>query len=660
MQKTFLTILLFSATLAAHAAPPRGSTTQGSLYGGQQPIGGSQLYLLEPGMPSTTGTVSKSILNNVLGVTTADGNGNYYLTTATTTGKWSATGAYTCDANQPIYAYATGGNPTGGSPSVENNTAIGLLAFIGICPATGGALAASGTFTINEVTTIAVAYAIAGYATDAWHISYDGTTAGLVGVVNAFNNVNNLVNQSTGSALTNTPSSTAAATISVPQSTIYTLGNLLSTCVNASASTSPGCQSLFEYATSDGTAAGAQPSDTAWAAINIAHHPAAQVTHLFNLIPGTVPFVPYLATAPNDFTISFTYSSPSSIGDPWAIAIDGSGNAWVLSVATGTTSNPVAGGSIAEISAAGTFLSPSGGYAASTFQGDTPAAIAIDTANNAWITTASSVYHLTPAGVLETYLSSDVLPSGCSTGVASDYFDGASGIAFDSDGNAWIPGINVFKLSSTGANLSGCGYSIPYGDDSYLLGVAIDGSDNVWIANYYASTVIPGVIELASNGTTLNTFADSQFSSPNMLAVDSQNNVWVSNYTSSGVTEISGSLGRIVSTPNTGDTGGGLSNNAGVAVDGAGNAWFTPNAQNDIGAVELSSVGVPISGTHGYATGPTTTSLNNHLWSAIDGSGNVWIANTTADTVTEIVGAATPLLTPLAAANANRSVGAKP
>jgi hypothetical protein len=43
---------------------------------------------------------------------------------------------------------------------------------------------------------------------------------------------------------------------------------------------------------------------------------------------------------------------------------------------------------------------------------------------------------------------------------------------------------------------------------------------------------------------------------------------------------------------------------------------------------------------------------------AIDGSGDVWVAGT--GSVTEIIGAATPVVTPLATAVANSKLGIRP
>jgi hypothetical protein len=45
---------------------------------------------------------------------------------------------------------------------------------------------------------------------------------------------------------------------------------------------------------------------------------------------------------------------------------------------------------------------------------------------------------------------------------------------------------------------------------------------------------------------------------------------------------------------------------------------------------------------------------------AIDGSGNVWVTNTGDSSLTEFVGAAAPVVTPLAAAVKNNNQGGQP
>jgi hypothetical protein len=69
----------------------------------------------------------------------------------------------------------------------------------------------------------------------------------------------------------------------------------------------------------------------------------------------------------------------------------------------------------------------------------------------------------------------------------------------------------------------------------------------------------------------------------------------------------------------------------------------------------LNNAGAAVSGASGYPT--TGTGTPGGL--TIDLSGNVWMANKTTGTVTEMIGAATPVA-PVSTALQNGTMGAKP
>jgi streptogramin lyase len=82
-----------------------------------------------------------------------------------------------------------------------------------------------------------------------------------------------------------------------------------------------------------------------------------------------------------------------------------------------------------------------------------------------------------------------------------------------------------------------------------------------------------------------------------------------------------------------------------VAIDGSGNVWVANIGNGTVGTVsgdsnvtELSSTGSLI-GTYPAGSYPYAI--------AIDGSGNIWVANFGSNTVTELVGVAQGVKTPL-------------
>ena len=125
------------------------------------------------GIAASASNTSVSLLTSA-GNTTLDSsggatNGDYYVTTDVS-GSFSITGDYTCGAGQQVYLYALGGNPGAGI-----NSAAGLMAALGTCPAAGNFLTTTPYVVVNEVSTVATAYAFAGFATDATHVGSSGT-----------------------------------------------------------------------------------------------------------------------------------------------------------------------------------------------------------------------------------------------------------------------------------------------------------------------------------------------------------------------------------------------------------------------------------------------------------------------------------------------------
>ncbi|MGP8092012.1 MAG: hypothetical protein ACLP72_01690 [Candidatus Sulfotelmatobacter sp.] len=237
------------------------------------------------------GNSSVSLLTSASG-NQADSIGHYVLSGQY--GGFSIAGGYTCTAGRQVYLYARGGN----SGDDGANSAIGLMASLGTCPESGNFSKAAPFVFVNEVTTVAAAYAMAGIATDATHVIASVKPVPSTGIANAAD----LASITTGFANSNLPSKPEAK---VPQTKIHTLANILSACINSSSSSSISCTTLFSNARGNG-ASGSTPEETATAAINIARNPHANIAVLYGLQPRlSAPFLPALESAPEDFDLSF-------------------------------------------------------------------------------------------------------------------------------------------------------------------------------------------------------------------------------------------------------------------------------------------------------------------------------------------------------------------
>jgi hypothetical protein len=592
-------------TNSAKTSPVQGAAIQGKVHGGQTVIVGASIYLYAAN-DTGYGNASISLLNSSGSNTQKDSNGNYYVTTGSD-GSFGITGDYTCPSTtSQLYLYATGGNPGSGA-----NSAIGLLAALGTCPA-NGTLSPTLYIVINEVSTVATAYGIAGYTADALHVSSPSTTLALTGIANAFAAVRNLETLTTGVALATTP----AGNGTVPQSEIDTLANILAACINSTGPASTACTTLFNNAKNGSTT----PADTATAAVNIAHNPGANIATLYGLQTGSAAFQPMLSAAPNDLTIAVSYTG-GGLSVPSAVAIDASGNAWLSNYG---------GNSVTELSSLGVPSSGSPYTGGGLFQ---PIAIAVDTSGAAWI--ADLPFSTTTGAVTK-----------ISSGVVSEYtvggLMGPYGIAIDGGGNVWVPNgdnSSVTKLTNAGTNAAGSPYFNGGLDGPGF--VAIDGSGNAWLANH------TDISEFSNSGSPLS--GSGGFTGPSLdntysLCIDGGGNVWVA--TGDSVVKVPNS-GTV---PASGYTGAGMDVPVFPAVDGAGNVWVLNGGSST--DVELSNSGSILSGANGYifpATGWGTSQINANQGIAVDGSGDVWIINPGNSAVVEQIGVAVPVITPIAA-----------
>ena len=612
-----------------------GAALRGMVHGGQQPIVGAHVYLYAA---NTTGYGNKSIsLLTSAGGTSEDGSGNYYVTTqsgGTFTIGTASTAYYSCpSAGSQVYLYSIDGNPGLGQGT---NSAAGLMAALGTC----GSLAQLPNIVVNEVSTVATAYAIAGFQMDPTHVSSSSSQLATgTDLPNAFATVQNLESLSSGVALTTTP----AGNGTVPQTEIYTLADILAACVNSAGPSSTPCSSLFSAAENGNS----QPTDTATAAINIAHNPGSNVAAIYGLMSPTPIFGPRLPSQPNDFTLAITYSGGGLDGTgfaPEGIAVDASGNVWVPNYNSSSLSALNSNG----VAMAGSPFK-TGGL-------NEPTSVAIDTYGNAWATNYNG------DDVSEFNSSGEAIsnPPGWEGGGLDDPY----GIAIDNVGHAWIANFGGNSMSEFSSSLSfGLAISPSTGFGNEVLvgpaGIAADTSGDVWTANYTASTsslaeAVPS--SLAGQPPTFTLFSGGGLNSPYGVAIDGSGNVWATNRGGNGSISVFTSTGQPV-TGAGGYSGGGVDGPYGIAIDGAGNVWTANNGGNSNSVSEFNSGGTAISGANGYVS----NGLLEPYGIAIDGSGNVWVASDyTSGPLTEFVGAATPVVTPLAAGAAYQELGTRP
>jgi hypothetical protein len=542
---------------------------------------------------------------------------------------------YTCPANSGlVYILATGGNAGGGK-----NTDIALAAILGPC----SALTAATSVSINEVTTVAAAYALAPFATLTAGSTAIGTSPGnLQGLYNAAGSANNLASFTTG---------VAHATgdfpgIVPPTAEINTLADILSSCINQGTVSAPlgNCATLLSDAT---PSKGPAPTDTFQAAIDIALNPGNNTTELFGLVPALAPFQTPLSMAPPDFSVALGFNGGGITlgGGTVAVAIDALGDAWIT---TGVQNANVH--SLTEISPAGVYLSGSTVGASTGFDSSTlnsPIGIAID--QSGFIYVANNGQN----DILK--FNSDGTPNSTITATS---LSGPNGITIDGAANVWIAdynqNLNHVTEITAGTEAANSPFSTGYGGVDIAAGPLA-----IWETDYASYDV--SRIDLSSFAVN-----NINIGGPSGgIAVDHTNNAWIAVTGNGNVFEIND--GGTVLSPYGGYVypNGGVQN---ITVDGLGNIFAGGYLGNSsMGAlVEFSNAGMllsPDNGFYGSNVIPVVPEPPEGIH--IDGSGNVWIAGSDngsglPDYVAEVIGIAAPVVTPRAVAITNNTLGTRP
>lgn len=393
------------STSTPSAATLPGTPMQGKMYGGQQPIAGAAIALYA----ASTGGYGLANTNLLKTAVTTDAGGGFNIT-----------GDYSCTAGQQMYIVGTGGNPGGGV-----NANVALMAALGDC----ANLSASTDIDMNEVTTVGSVFAMAPFMSGIAGVSTSATNTS--GLAHAFASVNKLVNIASGSS----PGPALPAGASAPSAQIYALADMLASCINSTggvAGDDTACGRLFTLTTPVG---GTAPTDTIRAALNIAQHPTANVSALYDLIPPGAPFAAQGSAAPQDWTLAVTYSAGGMHG-PRSTVVDASGNVWIANAASNSvtvlahTGTPVQG-------------SP---FTGNGLNG--PTTIAIDTNGDAWVanTSGATVSAFTASGSA----------LGGSPFSAGNALSAPGALAFDAPGDLWITNngsASVVELSATGTFL---------------------------------------------------------------------------------------------------------------------------------------------------------------------------------------------------------------
>jgi hypothetical protein len=678
-----------------------------------------------------TGTGNAETATYTITVTTSE---NFYvgeiLTFSNLSGNFAGGDGYTASViatnltsttfavsySDPNGSVVAGTYPTTGTVTAQPNFNPGVanMAMLGVCPSsgnfsTGGTLPNGSTFSpiryiyMNEVSTVALAYSMAGFGNDGLHIGTSSstpatlTTPGVIGIQNAAANAANLYNIEGAYSSTvydgeghiaNPITMGGSSNGTVPQAELDTLGNILATCVDsgntynpvsATGTESVSCTTLFASASSNGgNTGGAVAPNTGTAAFNIAHNPMTSgVVGLYTLPTGAVPFTPNLSKQPNDFTVGILYSSSAnttsgatatmSITSPTALAVDSYGNTYVSATTSGSVST------ITKLSPLGTSLATSTAATGATVPGFMDF-LAVDQAGNIWATTTgTSVGSQSGNGFLFKFNSALSTVSQINNAMYAP-----TSLAIDTNNNVFATQNNTqggnigyfAKFASGGtvmtpvASGSGCAPRA-----TSVTVNTIGGNEYLWTATNDSNSycIVP-----VTGGTTV---SSTNLSNTYNVSLDSNGVGWFGNHNQTNVYKLSSSGTLTAEGKGTGNNQNsfiaGLYNPAWSAIDGEGNVFIVNDNGANSSVSELSNAGVALScpncftqgnSLYGYQPGNvsavTAATMQGFYMGniVIDPSGDAWVANYSGNSILEIIGVGYPVVTPLS----SQKYGLKP
>lgn len=369
---------------------------------------------------------------------------------------------------------------------------------------------------------------------------------------------------------------------------------------------------------------------------------------------------------------------------PSAVSVDAAGNVYVIDTSNQTVRKITAGGSVSTLAGSPGLVGKTDGTGA-VAKFFYPSGIAVSGSGTMYVadTGNHAIRTVTAAGAVTTLAGATGLV-GSADGFGTDArFAYPNGIAFDSAGSLYIADHDnhtIRKMSTAGqvttlagsAGLSGSADGV--GGAARFngpTGVAVDGGGNIYVADAGNTairkitpngtvTTFAGVAGVAGSADGVG--AGARFNAPQGLATDSAGNVYVADtnnstirkITSGGsVTTLAGVAGQTGSVD--GAAGGARFNGPyAIAVDGAGNVYVADFFNSTIRKITSAGIVSTLAGTAGqagFADGVGGAAKFNQPYGvAVDGNGSVFVADTYNRAVRKITAAG--LVTTLNGTNA--------
>ena len=355
---------------------------------------------------------------------------------------------------------------------------------------------------------------------------------------------------------------------------------------------------------------------------------------------------------------------------PYGMAVDRSGNMFVADNFNHTIRKITPAGVVTTFAGtAGLSGSADGTGAAARF--NSPIGVTVDQAGNVFVADSENrtIRKITPAGIVTTFAGA-AGSSGDADGMgAAARFRVPSGIAADGSDNLFVGddyNYTIRKITPAGVvtTFAGTAGSDGSADGTGAaasfkspLGITVDRAGNVFVAdrwNYTIRKITPARVvttfagAASRAGSADGTGAAASFFYPSGVAVDGWGNLFVAdnfNYTirkitpAGVVTTFAGTAGSAGSADGTGAAARFL-DPSGVAMDGSGNLLVADTYNQTIRVITPAGVVTTLAGTVGSlgsADGTGAAAKFNYPRAvAVDGAGNVFVADTSNNTIRKI------------------------
>lgn len=355
---------------------------------------------------------------------------------------------------------------------------------------------------------------------------------------------------------------------------------------------------------------------------------------------------------------------------PQGIALDAAGTLYVADTNNSTIRKISAGGVVTTFAGVATQPGTADGVGAAA-RFNYPFGLATDSAGNVYVADHgnSTVRKISPQGTVTTLAGSGGL-SGTADGAGNAArFDHPSAVAVDAAGNVYVIDTSnqlVRKITSGGSvsTLAGAAGSVGKSDGTgaaakffYPSGIAVTGAGTIYVAdtgNHTLRVVTPGgTVSTLAGATGLVGIADgfggeALFAYPYGVAIDGSGNLFIADHNNHTIRKMSpaGQVTTFAGSAGLSGSADGVAGAArfngptGVAVDGSGNVYVADAGNTSIRKITANGTVTTFAGLSGVAGSSDGVGISARFNApqgiAVDGAGNVYVADTNNSTVRKI------------------------